>query len=75
MNDTTPLATLKDAANKTRDALGLKYRPVIIRNRETAFSIAARTRGECVMLGEGAFWLVCLADAERLQKAGFEYAD
>jgi hypothetical protein len=27
-----------------------------------------------VMLGEGAFWVVCPADAARLEKAGFEYA-
>jgi hypothetical protein len=27
-----------------------------------------------VMLGDGAFWVVCLADAARLEAAGYEWA-
>ena len=72
--DNAPLKTLTDAANKTKDALNLKYRPVVVRNEASAFSIAARTKAGVVMLGEGAFWVVCLADAARLENAGFEYA-
>ena len=69
-----PLNQLTDAAKATQKALGLKHRPVVVRNEEAAFSIAERTRAGTVMLGEDAFWVVCLADAARLEKAGFEYA-
>ncbi|MCC6906302.1 MAG: hypothetical protein IT430_00045 [Phycisphaerales bacterium] len=63
-----------DAAISAQGALGLKYRPTVIRDEAIAFSIAARTRAGAVMLGEGAFWVVCLADATRLERAGYEWA-
>jgi hypothetical protein len=72
--NTRPLNELTDAANKTQTALGLKYTPEVFRDEATAFSAAARTNAGTVMLGEDAFWVVCLADAARLEKAGFEYA-
>lgn len=72
--DARPLKELTDAAAKARAALGLKHRPVAVRNEASAFAIADRARGHAVMLGEGAFWIVCLADAARLERAGYEWA-
>jgi hypothetical protein len=72
--DARPLKALTDAAAKTKTALGLKHRPVVVRDEATAFSIADSTRARTVMLGDGAFWVVCLADADRLERAGFEWA-
>jgi len=69
-----PLNELTDAAKKTQAALGLKYTPDVFRDEANAFSAAARAKARTVMLGENAFWVVCLADAARLEKAGFEYA-
>jgi hypothetical protein len=68
------LKSLVDSANATAKTLGLKYRPAVIRNLGTARSIACQTKASVVMLGDGAFWVVCLADAARLEKAGFEWA-
>lgn len=70
----TPLKTLTDAARKAADALKLKYRPVVVRDEATAFRIADGTKAGTVILGENAYWVVCLADAERLNRAGYEYA-
>lgn len=72
--DPQPLKMLTDAAAKAKEALGLKHRPVVIRNEATAFSIADGTKAGTVMLGEGAYWVVCLADAARLERAGYEWA-
>ena len=72
--ENTPLKTLTDAARNAAENLKLKYRPVVVRDEVTAQCIAERTRGNVVMLGEDAFWVVCLADAERLNRAGYEYA-
>ncbi len=72
--ENVPLKTLTDAARKAADALKLKHRPVVIRDEATAFRIADSTKASIVMLGEDAFWVVCLADAERLNAAGYEFA-
>jgi hypothetical protein len=72
--NTRPLNELTDAATKTQAALGLRYTPEVFRDGALAFSAAARSKACTVMLGEDAFWVVCLADAERLENAGFEYA-
>lgn len=72
--DNAPLKTLTEAARKAAEALKLKYRPVVVRDEVTAQCIAERTRANVVMLGDGAYWVVCLADAERLNRAGYEYA-
>jgi len=70
----TSLKTMTDAAKNAQTTLGLKYRPVVIRSEEIAFSIANSTKAGTVMLGEGAYWVVCLADAARLDRAGYEWA-
>jgi len=72
--DARPLKELTTAAANARAALGLRYRPVVIRAQASAFAIAARCKGHAVMLGEGAFWVVCLADAARLDAAGYGFA-
>ena len=69
-----PLNELTDAAKATQKALGLRYTPEVFRDEANAHRSAARQRAGVVMLGEDAFWVVCLADAARLEKAGFEYA-
>lgn len=75
MNTTnTSLKTLTDAAKKTAKALGLKYTPDVFRSEDLARQAANRRKAGTVMLGEGAFWVVCLADAARLEAAGFEWA-
>ena len=73
-HDALPLKDLLAAATKTRDALRLKYLPTVIRDEATAFRIADSTKAGAVMLGDGAYWVVCLADAARLEDAGFEWA-
>lgn len=72
--DARPLKALTDAAAKARGALGLKRLPVVVRSEASAFAIAGRAGGHAVMLGEGAFWVVCPADAARLERAGYEWA-
>lgn len=56
--------------------LNLKYKPSKYNSRELAFSAAARSKCDVVMLGDdGKFWVVCMADAARLEAAGFEWAN
>ena len=71
---TNDLHQLTTAAKNAADTLRLKHVPEVIRDETTAFSIADRTKAGTVMLGEGAFWVVCLADAARLERAGYEFA-
>lgn len=70
----TPLAELQAAAKAVQTALRLKYRPIVVRSESTAWTVANTTRASTVMLGDGAYWVVCLADAARLEQAGYEYA-
>ena len=72
--ETTPLKNLVDAAAKAKEALHLKHLPVVVRDQARAFRIAANTKAGAMMLGEGAFWVVCMADAARLEQAGYEWA-
>lgn len=72
MND--DLKNLVDAATKARTALGLKHMPDVVRDEATAARMAYGRKGHAVMLGEGAYWVVCLADAQRLEDAGYEWA-
>ena len=60
----------------TKTAYGLKYEPTRFRDRDSAIWFAARSsKPERVMLGDdGWYWLVCPADAARLDRAGIEYA-
>ena len=72
--DARPLKELTAAAATARTALSLRSRPVVVRSEATAFAIAARCEGHAVMLGEDAFWVVCLSDAAKLEAAGYEFA-
>jgi hypothetical protein len=72
--ETRPLKELTHAAAKAETALNLKRRPEVVRDEATAFRIADGTKAGAVMLGDGAFWVVCLADAARLEAAGYEWA-
>ena len=72
--ETTPLKNLQQAAAKVQEALQLKYLPKVVRDESAAFRLAARIKAGAVMLGEGAFWVVYLADAARLERAGYEWA-
>lgn len=57
-------------------SLNLKYEPVAYRSRELALSAAWRQKAGTVMLGENDRYLVvCLADAAKMEKAGYEYAN
>jgi len=66
--------TLTNSAIKAAKTLGLKYTPTVIRDESLAFQIGRTTKAGAVMLGEGAYWVVCLADAARLEAAGYEWA-
>lgn len=69
-----PLNDLIDAARKAATNLDLRAVPEVIRDGATALQIADRRHAGAVMLGDGAFWVVCLADAQRLEAAGYEWA-
>ncbi|QYK49094.1 MAG: hypothetical protein KF838_04405 [Phycisphaeraceae bacterium] len=73
-NQISSFHQLKAAARAAHERLGLRHQPVVVRSDESAFSIADHTSAGTVLLGEGAYWVVCLADAERLVNAGYEYA-
>lgn len=68
------LNELTDAARRAAAALSLRHTPEVIRDQAAAFGIAGGTRANAVMLGDGAYWVVCLADAQRLEDAGYEWA-
>ena len=71
----TDLETLTTAAENAKDTLDLKHRPVMVRSEAIDSSIAdCCTKPMRVMLANGAYWVVCPADAARLEKAGYEYA-
>ncbi len=71
-DDHTPAKT---TPTTTKDAYGLRYEPRKFLDRDRAFSCAARTKGDVVMLGDdGRYWIVCMADAARLERAGIEWA-
>ena len=62
------------AAKKAETKLGLKEMPLVFESEALAFSMAGKTKCDAVMLGEGAYWVVCMRDAARLEKAGYEFA-
>lgn len=72
--DAPTLDELVNAAKAAHKSLKLKYCPVVIRDEATAFNLADSTKAGAVMLGEGAYWVVCLADAQRLEDGGYEWA-
>ena len=54
----------------------LKYQPLKFNSHALANSCANRMNAGAVMLGnDGKFWVVCMADAARLEAAGFEWAN
>ena len=59
-----------------KNTLQLKYEPYKFVNRENAFKWANNSlKPQRVMLGcDGRFWVVCPADAARLEKLDYEYA-
>ena len=61
---------------KIRDVLGLRYEPdrySSLSNARSAVSHALKPQR--IMLGDdGTFWVVCTADAAKLEKVGYEYA-
>jgi len=63
------------AAKNTATALRLRYTPAVYASLDLARqSTAHAAQSQAVMLGEGAFWVVCMADAAKLEAAGFEWA-
>lgn len=69
-----PTKTEKMATLKT--TLGLRNNPDVLTSRDAAFRWAANcNKLHIVMLGDNEqFWVVCLSDAARLLKAGYEIA-
>lgn len=59
-----------------KSTYNLKYSPDVFTTREAAFRSADRSvKMAIVILGENEkFWVVCMADAQRLVKQGFEPA-
>lgn len=55
----------------------LKYKPSKFSSRELAFnSLKHCLKPHRVILGDDMkFWVVCPADAEKLHRAGYEYAE
>jgi hypothetical protein len=53
-----------------------KYQPFKFISRELAFAFANRSdKFTAVMLGDDSrYWVVCPADASRLERAGYEWA-
>ncbi len=74
-NATIEFNTMKAAANNARRRLDLKFRPVVIRNAEQAFSIVDACKSvQIVMKVDAAYWIVCADDARVLEAAGYEHA-
>jgi hypothetical protein len=71
-NDQTP-----QAPKTTKAAYGLRYEPAKFVDRGLAFKNAASCiKPHRVMLGDDMrYWVVCPADAQRLERQGIEYAD
>ena len=59
-----------------KSTYNLKYSPDIFSSREAAFRSAERSvKMSIVILGlNDKFWVVCMADSQRLVKQGFEPA-
>jgi hypothetical protein len=64
-------------ASEIRKRLNLRHNPSIFYNRNNAFNSLKHCVKSCytVILGDcNQFWVVCYADAQRLQKMGYEIA-
>ena len=68
-------AKTMSATKSLKQTLNLRREPVAFRSLELAIRFAARAKALWVMHGDDcAAWVVCPADAARLEKAGYEYA-
>ena len=61
---------------KLKQELGLRQEPSLFRNRDLAFSnLNHCVKSSTVILGDdNRYWVVLLADAQKLYKLGYEYA-
>lgn len=59
-----------------KNTLGLRHNPDVFTKMESAFRWAENCHKlHIVMLGDnGQYWVVCMADASRLVKSGYEIA-
>ncbi len=73
---TTSTYDYRTKAKQAKIIYNLRYQPTIMCSRATAFEWAAgMNKLHFVILGDDCmFWVVCPADALRLIKAGYEYA-
>ena len=64
-------------AKQIKESNNLKHEPGIFNSRELAFSsLKHYVKSHRVILGENEkYWVVCPADAARLEKNGYEYAE
>jgi hypothetical protein len=63
-----------NVATTVQARLNLKYKPVAFISENLARKFASQSRSDVVMLGEDSrYWVVCLADAEKMNRAGYEY--
>ena len=61
--------------NNTYAGITLRHRPLIFRSLDLAGNCAARDPKAVVMMGVvGEYVVVCMADAARMERAGFEFA-
>jgi len=63
--------------NTIRQKFGLRHEPIFVQDRAAAFDIAAHCmKPHRIILGDDErFWVVCPADAAKLSKMGYEYAN
>ena len=63
-------------ATNYKNQLNLRHEPRQFSSRDLAFSAANRSQKTAwVMLGDNEkFWVVCPADAAKLERMGYEYA-
>lgn len=65
------------SGSEIKIAYGLRHEPMRYRALRLALNAAYvhATKPMCVVLGDdGRYWVVCPADASRLERAGLEYA-
>ena len=73
------MATRKLTTRELKKALGLRYEPIAFGSLERARSYAARCQKPMWVLGDAdedavTAWVVCPADAAKLERAGYEIA-
>lgn len=71
------MSTTISTEQKVKQALNLRYTPTAYNHREFAFASLERAVKPCwvVMLGDNCkYWVVCMSDAAKLERAGYEIA-